>query len=83
MAAKSTKESTKELLKSLEMFDRLPASAHVRLPVVSGLRACSDATVWRDVKAGRLPKPKKLSLRISAWNVGELRAALAKKAAAS
>ncbi len=58
-------------------FDALPASANVRLPVVAALRGCSTATVWRDVKRGLLPAPRKISERITAWNVGDLRKALA------
>ncbi len=62
---------------SLKNFDSLPDSANVRLPVVTALKACSAATVWRMVKRGDLPAPRKLSERITAWNVGELRKALA------
>jgi predicted DNA-binding transcriptional regulator AlpA len=62
---------------ALKNFDSLPDSASVRLPVVSALKACSAATVWRMVRRGDLPAPRKLSPRITAWNVGELRKALA------
>lgn len=62
---------------ALKDFDLLPDSASVRLPVVRGLKACSSATIWRMVKRGDLPAPRKLSQRITAWNVGELRKALA------
>ena len=65
------------LPQSLEHFDSLPDAAHVRQPVVEALFGCSSATVWRCVNNGRIPAPKKLSTRISAWNVGELRRALA------
>ena len=61
---------------SLKNFDALPDSAHVRMPTVTGLFACSPATIWRWVRTGRIPKPVKLFERASAWNVGELRAAL-------
>jgi predicted DNA-binding transcriptional regulator AlpA len=61
---------------SLYTFDRLPDAAHVRLPVVIALFACSPATVWRGVRTGRIPKPIKHFHRAAAWNVGELRAAL-------
>lgn len=61
---------------ALKNFDSLPDSANVRQPVVQGLFGCSAATVWRMVKRGTLPAPKKLSARISAWNVGALRRAL-------
>ncbi|HRD87492.1 MAG TPA: AlpA family phage regulatory protein [Accumulibacter sp.] len=62
---------------ALKNFDSLPDSAFVRLPVVAALKACSSATVWRMVKRGDLPAPRNLSQRITAWNVGELRKALA------
>ena len=62
---------------ALEPFDQLPDSAFVRQPVVEALFACSAATVSRRVADCRIPKPRKLSDRISAWNVGQLRAALA------
>ena len=57
-------------------FDSLPDSANVRQPVVQGLFGISAATVWRRVNDGLLPKPRKLSPRITAWNCGELRAVL-------
>lgn len=58
---------------TLANFDQLPDSAHVRQPVVEILFACSGSTVWRRVRDGRIPKPRKLSERVTAWNVGELR----------
>jgi predicted DNA-binding transcriptional regulator AlpA len=62
---------------TLEHFDQLPDSAFVRQPVVEKLFACSAATVWRRVADSRIPKPRKLSERVTVWNVGQLRAALA------
>jgi len=62
---------------ALKNFDSLPDSASVRLPVVMALKACSAATIWRMVRRGDLPAPRKQSERISAWRVGELRKALA------
>lgn len=62
---------------ALGNFDQLPDSAHVRQPVVQALVGCSAATVWRMVKRGTLPAPRKLSQRVTAWNVGALRKALA------
>ena len=62
---------------SLQNFDSLPDSANVRQPVVQALFSCSPATVWRMVKRGTLPAPRKLSERVTAWNVGELRKKLA------
>ena len=61
---------------ALKNFDSCPDSAHVRQPVVEALWACSGSTVWRMVKNGKIPAPKKLSERVTAWNVGDLRKAL-------
>jgi len=60
----------------LKNFDELPDSAHVRAPIVALLYACSICTVWRKSKLGLIPKPRLLSDRIAAWNVGELRQSL-------
>jgi predicted DNA-binding transcriptional regulator AlpA len=65
----------------LQHFDSLPDASYIRLPVVKGLLGCSIATVWRWSRDGTLPTPRKLSPRVTAWNVGELRVALAKLAA--
>ncbi len=67
---------------ALRDFDELPDSAHVRLPVVKALYACSAASVWRGVKNAIIPKPHKLSPRTTCWNVGELKKALALKVGA-
>lgn len=61
---------------ALAEFDRLPDAAYVRLPVVQALFACSDETIRRRVKAGTMPKGRKLGPRHTAWNVGELRQCL-------
>jgi predicted DNA-binding transcriptional regulator AlpA len=61
---------------AIQHFDTLPNSAHVRLPVVCALFGCGPATVWRHARLKLLPDPRKLSPKITAWNVGELRAAL-------
>ncbi len=61
-------------------FDQMPDAAFVRLPVVRLLFACSTSAVWRNSKAGHIPRPRKISENISAWNVGELRQALANRA---
>lgn len=61
---------------ALKDFDSLPDSANVRLPIVAALCGCSDSTVWRMVRRGDLPRPRKLTERVTAWNVGQLRAHL-------
>lgn len=60
----------------LKKFGSLPDEAHVRLPVVMALFACSAASAWRYVKNGTLPAPRKFGSRVTAWNVGELRSIL-------
>ncbi|MDP1651769.1 MAG: AlpA family phage regulatory protein [Rhodocyclaceae bacterium] len=61
---------------ALRNFDSLPDSANVRAPVVAALAGYSQATVWRKAKAGKLPAPRRISDRVTVWNVGELRAHL-------
>lgn len=61
---------------ALVTFDSQPNSANVRLPVVMALYGISSSSVWRNVKSGNIPKPRKLTTRTTVWNVGELRAAL-------
>lgn len=58
-------------------FDNLPDAAHVRLPVVAALYATSPSNVWRWVKQGLVPQPRKLGPQTTVWNVGDLRRALA------
>jgi predicted DNA-binding transcriptional regulator AlpA len=65
------------------VFDALPDSAFIResqmvqSPKRPGTPAplpFSAPTLWRKVKAGTFPKPVKLSKRVTAWNVGAVRA---------
>ena len=41
-----------------------------------------SSTWWRWVRSGVAPKPVKLGLGVTAWNVGDLREFLARKEAA-
>jgi len=64
---------------ALRHFDDLPDSAFVRLPIVKALfGGRSHASIYRDVRAGRLPAPIALGPRSSGWNVGSLRKVLSK-----
>lgn len=65
----------------LANFDKLPDAAHVRLETVKQLYGVSAATVWR-LSGKTIPSPRKYSDRVTAWNVGELRAALGVKVGA-
>lgn len=62
---------------ALANFDSLPDAANVRVKVVASIVGCSNATIWRMAKRGILPAPRRLSDRVTVWNVGELRQALA------
>ena len=65
----------------LSNFDVLPDSAFIRESqlVQSRLKDTlaplpfSAPTLWRKVKAGTFPKPVKLSERVTAWRVGDVR----------
>ena len=72
--------TTKPLNQSV--FDQLPDSGYVREAdlVQSPKRPDSTAplpfsapTLWRMTKSGKFPKPHKLSARVTAWKVGEVR----------
>lgn len=65
-----------DLPPNLKYFDELPDSALVRQPIVEALFSCSNATIWRWSKKGIIPAPRKISPRVTVWNVGELRAAI-------
>ena len=73
------KQQSSTINPALRDFSQFPPEAHVRLPVVKALYACSAESVWRGVKNGTIPKPYKLSPRTACWNVGELKKALALK----
>ena len=73
-------ELTKAIPEALINFDNLPDSAYIRLPVMMGLYGVSAASIWRGTKQGVIPKAIKLTERTTAWNVGQVRAALAAKA---
>lgn len=64
-------------------FDKLPDSAYIReshlvpSPKRPGLPTplpFSAPTLWRKVKDRSFPQPVKLSSRVTAWKVGEVRA---------
>jgi len=42
----------------------------------------SESTIWRWVALGKLPKPKKLSKRVTVWDAAEVDAAIEKMAEA-
>ena len=73
------------------VFDALPDSAYIResqlvqspkRPDTPVPLPFSAPTLWRKVKAGTFPKPIKLSERVTAWNVGTVRAWMTAQATA-
>jgi predicted DNA-binding transcriptional regulator AlpA len=55
-------------------FDSMPSTGFMRLPQVLEVVAFSAPTAYRKIKAGTFPKPVRLSERVAAWSVGDLRA---------
>ena len=56
-------------------FDTLPDSAFIRqAQLIPHIVPFSSATLWRKCKTGDFPRPVKLSERVSAWQLGEVRA---------
>ena len=75
-----------EAARAIPSFDALPDSAFIReaqlvqSPKRPGAPAplpFSAPTLWRKVAAGTFPKPRRLSERVTAWRVGDVRAWLA------
>jgi prophage regulatory protein len=56
------------------MSNTLPETGFVRLPVVLKFFPVSKSTWWAGVKSGKFPKPHKLSERVTAWKVEDIRA---------
>lgn len=78
-------EDRKQLLRSIRadenlriasIFHALPPEAEIRKPVVTMLKGCSSATLYREIERGNFPAPIKRSARVSVWRVGDVRAAL-------
>ena len=62
-------------------FDSLPSTGYVRQSqLIPAPVPFSSATLWRKCKSGEFPKPVKLSERVTAWEVGEVRAWLEARA---
>lgn len=51
----------------------LPGTGYVRLPTVALVSGLAKSTVWKWAGDGRFPKPIKLSHRVSAWRVTDIR----------
>lgn len=58
----------------------LPSEGFIRLNIVIKTCGIARSTVWAWVKQGRFPKPIKISPKVSAWNVQDIRMWLANPA---
>ncbi len=56
------------------MYELLPKTGYVRLPVVLNVFPVSKSTWWAGIKSGKYPRGVKLSPRVTAWKVEEIRA---------
>ena len=55
-------------------FDALPDTGFLRqAQLIPDVVPISSATLWRKCKTGTFPKPVKLSERVTAWRVGDVR----------
>lgn len=55
----------------------LPETGYVRLSTILKIIPVSKSTWWAGVKDGRFPKSVKLSAKITAWRVEDIRALIA------
>ena len=55
----------------------LPETGYVRLPVVLRIFPVSKSTWWAGIKARKFPAGVKLSERVTAWKVEDIRALIA------
>lgn len=56
------------------MHNQLPETGYVRLPIVLNVFPVSKSTWWAGIKAGKYPNGVKLSPRVTAWKVEDIRA---------
>ena len=59
-------------MSSRKVNQQLPESPFLRIKGVCAFLGCGEATVWRWVRAGRLPKPQKLGPRFTVWKRAEI-----------
>jgi predicted DNA-binding transcriptional regulator AlpA len=64
-------------------FGTLPTTGFVRqYQLIPMIVPFSSATLWRKVVRGEFPRPVKLSARITAWRVEDVRAWMASRSVA-
>ena len=61
----------------------LPETGFVRLPQILSIFPVGKSTWWAGVRSGKYPASVKLSARITAWHVEEIRSLIASSEAQS
>lgn len=69
-------EDTVTILQRLEALTSLPPEALVSAKEISLLAGRSRASLWRDVQAGRLPRPVAIGPQTRRWRIEDVRAYL-------
>ncbi|ENO3941156.1 AlpA family phage regulatory protein [Aeromonas veronii] len=62
---------------SMNQPHTLPAEGYVRAKVLAPMLGIAVVTLWRWAATGKFPKPIKLGERVTAWDVGHVRAYMA------
>ena len=60
-------------------FDELPDSAFIRQDALMVVFPFSESQLWRMVRDGQFPRPVKMSPRVTAWKVRDVRVWLAER----
>jgi len=62
-----------KLKRKLELIDSMPDDAAIDISVLCALKGRSPASIWRDVRAGRIAVPYKTGPRSTRWALGSIR----------
>jgi prophage regulatory protein len=69
------------MARHIPTFGALPDTGFVRqAQLIPAIVPFSSATLWRKVKAEKFPAPVKLSERVTAWRVEDIRAWMSSRA---
>lgn len=63
-------------MNEIQNLDHMPDCGYIAVRSLAAWLGVSQVTIWRWVKSGRLPAPKKLGENTTRFNVGEIRSAL-------
>lgn len=69
------KRLQERLQRQLALVGSMPDEAAIDIQILSILLSRSIASIWRDVKAGRIAPPFKAGPRSTRWKLGDVRSA--------